>query len=271
MAKNLSLSLACEGLIRYKTATGKSPHTIADYKTSFKNLLLFFEDDPPIGTIQRNRLVSFFAWLQDEYVSEPDGVAPRGTISLSPKSVLNVHTNLSALWTWAVQEGFARENIVRSIEPPPVSPPAIERLTKEEVSALLKACDSSRSWKTRSDISNRRPSADRDRAIIMTLLDTGVRASELCGICFGDLNLGSNSMKVRGKGPGREGRERIVYFGRRTGQAVWKCLVDRLETIRPDDPVFVVGTDHDWRPLNRDVLRKLLVRERTKAERSLRR
>jgi hypothetical protein len=37
-------------------------------------------------------------------VAEPDGVAPRGRIPLSPKSILNIHRNLSALWTWAVRD-----------------------------------------------------------------------------------------------------------------------------------------------------------------------
>ncbi len=260
MARQLALSLACEGLLRYKTATGKSPHTIEDYRSSFKKLLVFIKDDPPIGSIARDQLVAFFAWLQDDYVSDPDGVAPRKRGPLSPKSVLNIHTALSSLWTWATDEGFAPSHIVRTIKPPPAPLPAIEPFAKEEVSVLLKACDNSRSWKTHPDIASYRPTADRDRPIIMTLLDTGIRASELCGVTFGDLNLGDNHLKVRGKGVGRQGRERIVYFGNRTGHAIWKYLAPRLQSIRPDDPVFVVGGGQLCRPLSRGVLGKLLAR-----------
>ncbi len=36
MASKLELSQAVEGLLFYKTATGKSPCTIADYRTGFK-------------------------------------------------------------------------------------------------------------------------------------------------------------------------------------------------------------------------------------------
>jgi len=39
----LKLSQACEGMLRYKAATGKSPHTIVDYRSSFKKLQLFYE------------------------------------------------------------------------------------------------------------------------------------------------------------------------------------------------------------------------------------
>jgi hypothetical protein len=39
----LTLSQTCEGMFRYQAATGKSPHTIADYRSSFKKPQLFYE------------------------------------------------------------------------------------------------------------------------------------------------------------------------------------------------------------------------------------
>jgi hypothetical protein len=48
MVQELTLSQACEGMIRYKMAIGRSEHTIADYRVSFKKLLLFLEDDPQV-------------------------------------------------------------------------------------------------------------------------------------------------------------------------------------------------------------------------------
>ena len=128
------------------------------------------------------------------------------------------------------------------------------------MTCLMKACDVSRSWKTRTGISSRRPSADRDRAVLMVLFDTGLRASELCSIRFGDLNLGANSLKVTGKGPGREGKERIVYIGARTSQRLWKYLAPRLGTIRADDPVFLAGRAKMPAPMTLDLLGKLLKR-----------
>ena len=34
--KSITLSQACEGMIRYKQATGKSENTISDYHVTFK-------------------------------------------------------------------------------------------------------------------------------------------------------------------------------------------------------------------------------------------
>jgi site-specific recombinase XerD len=45
------------------------------------------------------------------------------------------------MWSWAVNEELAPKNVIRTINPPPVSDPVIETLTKDEIAALLKACD----------------------------------------------------------------------------------------------------------------------------------
>jgi hypothetical protein len=95
--KSITLSQACEGMIRYKQASGKSDHTISDYRVSFKKLFIHFPEDPPIAALTRAQMVEFFAWLQQESRTDPDGLAPRGTMSLSAKTVKNIHTNLSAL------------------------------------------------------------------------------------------------------------------------------------------------------------------------------
>jgi integrase len=78
-----------------------------------------------------------------------------------------------------VEEGFVPANIVRTIDPPDPKAPVVETLTKEEIDALLAACDRSKTWKNRQISANERPTADRDRAIILLLLDTGLRALEL--------------------------------------------------------------------------------------------
>lgn len=255
-AKPIPLSQAISGFIFYKSATGKSKNTIAEYHVNLRKLRSYIADDPPLCSITRTHLVQFFAWLQNGYQSEPDGVAPRGRFSLSQKSILNIHVNLSSLWAWAVEEGYAESNVVRSIAPPVPDLPVIQPFTKDEIAALLKACDRTRTWKSRVATSTTRITADRDRAIILLLLDTGLRASELCGVTLDALDLKTNSVKVLGKGR----RERIVPFGRRTARALWTYITPRLATLTPTAPVFSVGPDADPRPFNRYALVKILAR-----------
>jgi integrase/recombinase XerD len=253
-------SQACEGMIRYKAAVGMSDHTITDYKISFRKLAAFLKEDLPLQAITRDKIVGFFAYLQSDYITDPDGAAPRGKRKLGQKSILNIHTNLSALWEWAKEEGYVKENLLRSIKRPAVIPKVISEFSKEEIQALLKACDNSHSWKTKPVISNTRPTALRDRVIILLLLDTGLRANELCTLIFGNIDFAKNKIKVIGKGRGREGKERIVVMGRRTSQLLWNFLLPRIETIKPDDLVFLVGHPDSGNPMTIDVLRKLVYR-----------
>jgi len=260
MSTNLALSQAFEGFVNFKIASGKAPSSIASYRNSFKKLKAFLKTDPRLAAVTKAHLIDFFAWLQESHVTEPGGVATRGALRLSPKSILNVHTDLSAFWAWALHEGYVAENLVRCIDPPPVSPPVIEPLTKDEMIVLVKACSTTSCWKTRPSTSNHRPTSDRDRAIVMVLVDTGIRASELCDIRFRDINFPTRSIRIRGKGPGRGPKERMVYMGARTAQAVLRVLTPQLGTMAEDDHVFVVGLAAHPRPMGRNVLGRLLRR-----------
>lgn len=252
--KNLPLSQCIEGALFYKRASGKSPATLSDYRNCFAKLPLYFTDDPPLSSITRDQLIEFFDWLRNTYISHPGGAIPRPPIKLSPKTLLNVHTAVSALWTWAVEEGIAEKNLVHSIATPKVNDTVVEAFTKEQIEALLKACE--RTAKYNGGSSNERPTADRDHAIVLLLLDSGIRAQELCDIKIGDANLNGNSVKVKGKGS----KERVVYFGKRTAKAIWKHLLPRVSAMKPDDYLFLVDFPNDPRQMNRKVLGHLLKR-----------
>lgn len=260
MATRLSLSQVCESMIYYKNAMGRSPHTIASYKNSFKKLRLFLEDDDPLfASIKRETLIRFFSWLREEHESEPDGVASRGAIQLSAKSIFNIHTDLSTLWAYALNEGYAQENVLRTIERPTVLAPVIETFTREEMVALIEASNRSKSWKNRPQTTNTLLSKDRDHAVVLTLLDTGCRVSEVCGMKYHDLNMKTSSIKVYGKGRGGQKKERLVYFSARTGQAIFRYLAPRIEQMRDDTPIFLNMKD-EREPLTRNGLGELLDR-----------
>lgn len=143
-----------------------SPNTLCNYRITFARLQAFIDDDPPFPAITREQLISFFAYLRDDYISEPDGIANRGQIKLSAKTILNIHTDLSALWSWGVEEGYVKTNLVRTIQPPDAKPRVVETLSKDDLEKLLGACAVTRSWKSRDYKPQERLTADRDRAII---------------------------------------------------------------------------------------------------------
>ena len=258
---SITLSQACEGMLLNKQAEGRSVHTINDYRNSFQKLALFFSSDPLIDTVTRSDLVKFFAWLQQDYESEPDGVAPRGKFKLSQKSIFNIHIGLSSLWQWALTEKLVKTNLLREIKITRPSAPVINPISHEEWAKIVRACETSHNWKTREETKTHRSTFDRDRAVLFTLLDTGARASELCGIRFQDLSLANRTIKLRGKGPGKEPKERLVSIGKATADAINKALRPRLAQIQPTSPLFVVKNKYDDElSFTRDNLGNLLER-----------
>ena len=156
----ITLSQAFDGMVRSKIAEGVSVHTVRNYRTAFKKFQTYIASHPersaaeskvpPFASITRGLLIEFFASARG--VRERAGRrGSAGRIKLSPKSVLNIHTELSALWTWAVQEGYVKENPLRTIALPDAQPPVVEPYTREQIEALVKACDRSHTWKTRTD------------------------------------------------------------------------------------------------------------------------
>lgn len=266
--KNHTLSQAFEGFILDKQAASKSANTIRNYRTTIAKVTLWLQTtqpedpDPLLASMTRTDWVRFMAWLQSDFISTPKGVAPRPCKPLSQKTLLNVHTDLCAFYTWATSPGveLVEKHLFQTIERPEADRPVIEIFSREQVRELLKACKESRAWHTDESTANSRPTEARDQCIILLLLSTGIRASELCAITINDINMGQRSITVAGKGRGQGKKQRVVYFGKSTGRALWRYLSPRLKTSKPHDIVFTVGPEDAPRPMTRDVLWKLLSR-----------
>jgi len=173
---------------------------------------------------------------------------------LSAATILSYHAALSSFFNWAIDAGLVTESPLTHIKPPKPESRIIEPFTKDEIKAMLRACDRTRDYKRgyQRTCSNARPTALRDRAIILLLLDTGLRASELSGIKISDLDLKHRRVIVFGKGA----KERLLPFDSRTGQAIWKYLATR-EDARAGDYLFI--TSHRL-PFDKDKLGRLIHR-----------
>ena len=82
----------------------------------------------------------YFVWLRTGY--QPRRITGDRR-ALSAKTIRNFYISLSAFFTWASQE-FDLPSPLKSIPAPKFEEPPIEPFTKEEVEALLKACEFSK-------------------------------------------------------------------------------------------------------------------------------
>ncbi len=174
--------------------------------------------------------------------------------TVSDATLAKYHITLSSLFTWAVKQGFSAENLLKRITCPRPEKREIVPFTIDEIRAMLSACDKTAEYTRagKATCANTRPTALRDRAIILLLVDTGLRATELCDIQIHEVDLKNRQLVTLGKGD----KERLIPFDARTGQALWRYIATRPDA-RADDPLFVTGQDN---PLDRKILRKLMLR-----------
>ncbi len=258
----LSISKSIDGFLKFKAAEGLSLRTMASYEYTLKRWVDYI-GDRSVNEIQASDLTGYMAWLRTEYKpvrfngsSEP----------LSPKSIRNVWVTFRSFFSW-LQVEFKYPNPAKEISAPKFQKHPVDTFTKEEVERILKACVYSRESQTevRKKFVMRRPSANRDQAIILMLLDTGVRATELCSLMVGDVDLKTGKVTIRhGVGGGAKGgKGRSVYLGKVARKAVWRYLAGREDGDDPDAPLFISQAD---RPFNKDSLRVLINRLGSRAE-----
>lgn len=241
MARDVSLSQAIDGFLLHKAAEGRSPHTLSDYRVSLRKLLTYCGDIPLRG-LTLAVLRTFFAYLDSDYTTIPDGIAPRPEQKLSPKTVRNIHTAISSFFTWAVDEDLARANPMLRIKRKKPDPPPIEPYTEKDLRALLEATSNTRAWHNRPNITSERHTALRDRAMILVLVDTGLRVSELCRLTLADVDRITGHIEViQGKGQ----KSRTVRASRNTIRAIWRYLATRPEDLPDDAPLFASTIDSE--------------------------
>ncbi len=134
-----SLSGAVTTFLLERSAAGRSPHTIADYRNYLK-VFVDYLDDPDLNTISTQSVNEFLNYLQTDYRVKRGGVETDHLIS--PKTVANVQTTLITFWKWAtaqfkIQNPCNFDRIKFTAEP-------VDPLTEEEVAAMFRAVMGSR-------------------------------------------------------------------------------------------------------------------------------
>lgn len=169
----------------------------------------------------------------------------------SPGGVFNLFSSLRAFINWYAAEYAPAdwENPLTRIKPPKRPTDLIEPLGLANLQAMLKECDA------------KTYNGSRDAAILLFLLDTGVRKQEFIDLNIGDVDLDAGQVRVRmGKGQ----KSRYVFMGNKTRRAVTVYLRRRKDkdlSTRADAPLWVVSTGKRLTPPGlREVIRRLAVR-----------
>lgn len=224
-----------------------SPNTVRDYTLTFRRLTAHCS---AVG-------VSAFDQITPDHINALLNQLARA--GLAKKTLLNVWIALSSLWTWA-EHAIGARHIIRQVPRPRPARVQPQPYTADEIRRLLDAADYSAPWTgpRGRNTRTRRATGQRDRAMMLVLLDTGMRASEVCALRISDYDRRTGKIIIQhGKGD----KTRVVYVGQATRQAIWRYIQDRLRrrdseaTLRGHEPLFATNSGQ---PMDRSQLLHML-------------
>jgi integrase/recombinase XerD len=161
----------------------------------------------------------------------------------STRTVARRLAALRALLRYQAARGVETSGILQQLERPKPQRDLPQVLSKAQVNQLIAAPDPES------------PLFARDVAILELLYACGLRASELCDLKPGDVNLQVGAVRVLGKGM----KERIVPLGNAASQAIARYVADCRPGLerRPQPALFLSRTG---RPLDRIALWQIVER-----------
>jgi site-specific recombinase XerD len=196
------------------------------------------------GTMKfyRDTLGKFLEWLEGQEIIEPEQINAKyvraflATFAERGCRDSYIHTYARSARTFIrflFAEGYIPEPVV--FQMPKIGEKRLPILSIQEVQEVIHACQEKR-----------------DKAVIMLMVDTGLRRSETCNMDWGDVDLASGLCLVRnGKGK----KDRSVVIGVKTRRVILRY---KQEVANDDcDPLFQTRSGNRLSPLG---LRSLLVR-----------
>jgi site-specific recombinase XerD len=202
-------------------ADGKSPRTIAWYKdmlAQFSAYLKTKQYPSYLSAFSIDKVRGYILYLHHKPRFKGHPYTPAQSEPLSPKTVQGHVRALKAFSSWLYSESYTAENRLKNLKLPKAPVVVREPLTPEEIKNII------------ASINKKSPTGARNHTLFVTLLDTGIRASEAAGITLSKLNLTDGYIKVMGKGA----KERVVPIGKYIQLTLW-TYIDKVRPT-PIDP-----------------------------------
>ena len=144
------------------------------------------------------------------------------TRPMHPNTRLFYYSQIRSLCQWLVEQKAITVSPLTGQAPPTVRTSQPRPFTPEQVQKLFAAAQASRESER-----------GRNVLILLLLFDTGIRASEMCGLLVGDVDFSARRVTVHGKG----GKDRAVPLGDELRRRLWRSIA--AEGLLPLEPLFV--------------------------------
>ena len=184
-----------------------SPHTLESYLNDISQFEGFLKESGHAGgsskidSIDRLAIRSYLGFLYEK--------------NFSASTMRRKLSTLSSFFRFLCREGYLQSNVVKSVPAPKMENKLPSFLSVDEMFRLIDLPDGEGFLVVR------------DRAMLELFYSTGVRISELVSLKIEDIDRTAQVVKVLGKG----GKERLLPFGKKCGEALDKYKKARSDKV----------------------------------------
>ena len=203
--RKISLEEALEAFLLDCRARRLAPSTVEIYEEKLRRFFKWAEKEglTMLADVDAHRLRRFLLWL-DEVGHNAGGQ--------------HIHARALRAWlNFLEADGILEVSPMRRVRMPKLPKPLPRVLTEGDIDAMLAAAGN-----------------DRDKAIILALLDTGARVSEFVALNVGDVDTAGAVKIHHGKGD----KARTVFLGYRALRALRRYLWQREDATAPASPLW---------------------------------
>lgn len=250
-ARPASLDHLITGYRLCAATEGKSPNSIDIVICSvgyFRDFLKTEAQSKDVTQVSRHEIREFIRYLQEKrcYSNHPrNRTQAKG---LSGHTINCYLRSLRVFFSWLVNEDVIEANPFQRVKIPRPPRKIIPTFSDSQLRDLLNAID------VKTD------EGFRNHTIILILLDTGLRVSELCGLELDNMWLEDGMLKVLGKGK----IERLIPFGKQVQRCLWRYTSNhRPEPVGPNGDLLFLT--REGRPLTKDRVEKIMANYGQKA------
>jgi site-specific recombinase XerD len=201
---NTDLQNWMDGFIIDRKTMQVSKNTLKFYQVEFKRFRAYCDD---LGIVALQDITT--AMIRSYLIHLEDTGRNPGGINAGYRAI-------KTLFNWYEEEvePVDWKNPIRKIKTPRLDVQPITPVGLDDVEKLIEVCNDGTILSMR------------DKAILMFLLDTGLRAFELCAMDIEDLDLAIGQVIIR---KGKGGKPRMVWFGKKTRKAIRAYLRERRD------------------------------------------
>lgn len=201
----MTLAEAIESFIRARKADGRAPRTIQDYRRVLGHFAEWCKERKVgLGSLSRECIREYVAALRERGWSE---------------STVAIHIrNLRAFLRWLVEEGITENNLAQAVKAPRRAIREEEPLSPDEIRALITACQDGSE------------TGQRDLALILCFLDTGLRLGEMTLLCRSGVHFSDNGTAWIQVYAPKTRTFRFVFLGKKSTAALHEYLEQREDS-----------------------------------------